>query len=194
MPKTIETIVYTFSELDSKAKEKAREWFRKASVSDTYYSEAVLEDAIAVAALMGLTITSKTIFWSGFWSQGDGASFSGQYNHIKGASKAILEYAPQDTRLYNIASHLESAGEMWLEITQGGHYSHEGTMDFEALDDNDAASVSKFNEAKEALRAFARWIYSELDKAYQFANSDESIDESMEANEYTFTADGKRFG
>lgn len=44
MPKTIETVVYTFDELDEKAKEKAREWWRRLGLESDWY-ESTYEDA-----------------------------------------------------------------------------------------------------------------------------------------------------
>lgn len=37
-------------------------------------------------------------------------------------------------------------------------------------------------------------FYSALEKEYEYLNSDESVDENIKANEYTFTESGKRFG
>jgi hypothetical protein len=46
----------------------------------------------------------------------------------------------------------------------------------------------------EALRDLARWLYRQLERAYDYAVSDASVDEPILANEYTFTAAGRRFG
>lgn len=44
MPKTIETVVYEFDELDEKAKEKAREWWRGFRLESDWY-DCTYEDA-----------------------------------------------------------------------------------------------------------------------------------------------------
>ena len=45
-----------------------------------------------------------------------------------------------------------------------------------------------------ALRDLAHWLYRALDREYEFQTSDETVDEGMSANGYTFTAEGRRFG
>ena len=46
----------------------------------------------------------------------------------------------------------------------------------------------------EALRDLARWLYRQLESEYDYLSSDEVVDETIAANEYTFTARGRRFG
>ena len=70
--------VYSFDELSEQAKEKAREWFR-AGTLDYEWWDGVFEDAKRVGALIGIGIDD--IRFSGFWSQGDGASLSGTYTY-----------------------------------------------------------------------------------------------------------------
>ena len=45
-----------------------------------------------------------------------------------------------------------------------------------------------------ALRDLADWLYRALEREYAFLTSDETVDEGMSANGYTFTAEGRRFG
>ena len=46
----------------------------------------------------------------------------------------------------------------------------------------------------EALRDLARWLYRQLQSEYDHLTSDESVEDCIIANEYTFTARGRRFG
>ncbi len=46
----------------------------------------------------------------------------------------------------------------------------------------------------EALRDLARWLYRQLEREWDYLNSDEAADQAILANGYTFTAEGKRFG
>lgn len=46
----------------------------------------------------------------------------------------------------------------------------------------------------EALRDLARWLYRQLEREYDYLSSDEVVDETISANEYTFTEAGRRFG
>ena len=46
----------------------------------------------------------------------------------------------------------------------------------------------------EAIRDLARWLYRQLQTEYDHLTSDETIEQSIIANEYTFTETGQRFG
>ena len=46
----------------------------------------------------------------------------------------------------------------------------------------------------EALRDLARWLYRQLEREYDYLTSDDTVDESIALNQYTFTAQGRRFG
>jgi len=45
-----------------------------------------------------------------------------------------------------------------------------------------------------ALRDLAHWLCRALERECGFQTADETIDEGMSANGYTFTAEGRRFG
>ena len=45
----------------------------------------------------------------------------------------------------------------------------------------------------EAMRNLARWLYHQLRSEYEHLTSDEAIDETLAANESTFTAAGEYF-
>ena len=49
-------------------------------------------------------------------------------------------------------------------------------------------------EVGEALRDLARWLYRQLQSEYDHLTSDEAVEDGIIANEYTFTAGGRRFG
>lgn len=46
----------------------------------------------------------------------------------------------------------------------------------------------------EAMRELARWLYRQLEREYEYLSSDETVDEAIAVNDYTFTEDGRRFG
>ena len=59
-----------------------------------------------------------------------------------------------------------------------------------------SATGSTVNSAivTEALRDLARWLYRQLEAEYDHLTSDETIEEGIIVNEYTFTEGGRRFG
>lgn len=228
MPRT-ETIVrqlYQYEELTDKAKEAAREWYREASAYDEFH-EFVYEHAVQCAKILGIEIADKTqnwvnvstgkkgvhtspaIFFSGFWSQGDGACFEGRYSFAANAAKLIRDHAPTDTDLHAIADALASLpyGEGWSARMKhtDHHYSHSGCMSVDSewrgpvadamgdeiteLPDNDLCDGEE--TIKRAMRDFADWIYRQLEAEYAYQNADEQVDDSIIANEYEFTETGE---
>jgi hypothetical protein len=88
MPRIVETTVFRLDELSDGAKEKARAWYREAASFDDWH-ECVFDDFEAVCAILGVRLKTRAvrlfgggtrqkpcIWFSGFWSQGDGASYA----------------------------------------------------------------------------------------------------------------------
>lgn len=194
----IQTEVYTFDELSDGAKEKARDWWREAALHDAWW-EGVFDDAKTIAALFGLDI--ERVFFSGFSSQGDGACFEGDYRYKKGGLAAVKAYAPLDTELHRIVKALqETQRRAFYKLTatakHRGHYNHSGCMAIDAyhVDDQWRDIDSLAEGIKESMRDFADWIYRQLEREYEYQNSDEQVDDIIRANQCTFTENGKRFG
>lgn len=202
MPRKITTTLYKFDELDPKAKAKARDWFREGNGTDSWW-EPTYEDASRVATLLGITLREDkhgklSIQFSGFSSQGDGASFEGTYTYKADALAAIQDYAPKDTRLHAIASSLQAAQDkaqnrIAFTITTQGNYCHSGSIFFE-LDatEEDCSTISReaAREVITALRSFADWIYAALEAENDYQNADSTVTENIILNEYEFTKDG----
>ncbi len=88
MPEIICTTVYQFPELSDAAKEKARSWYRELGPHDDWW-DAVYEDFERICEILGIrlkitpvrlmdggTRAKSCIWFSGFCSQGDGASYA----------------------------------------------------------------------------------------------------------------------
>lgn len=209
--RTIETTLYTFDELDESAKERAREWYRRGYEYDTEWYEFVYDDTNAIAEIIGIQIDTvavplmdgskrykPAISFSGFYSQGDGACFTGRYEYAKGSCKNIRSHAPLDTELHRIADELQAIQKrhfykLYSRITQSGNYCHARTMSVETFWDYSAdeyPSLEVQYEVEQLIRDFADWIYKQLQGEYEYQNSDEAIEESILANEYEFTENG----
>ena len=200
MTRTITKTLYQFDELADHAKEIARQWWRDLE-AQYWDSECVIADAVECARILGIEIdgtpNKPRVYWSGFWSQGDGASFTGRYAYVKGAAKAIREHAPQDTELHKIADALQEAQRrnfyrLEAVATQSGRYVHSHTMSVDVEDSNDSYRDigNAEDDVRDALRSFADWIYRQLEKEYEFNMSDENVDESIRINEYEFDETG----
>jgi hypothetical protein len=185
----------------------------------------VIDDAATVAEFLGLDINQtayKTmggetkyepaVYFSGFWSQGDGACVEGTWRASDVKVDKLKEYAPQDKELHRIVDGLaEIAKEYpdgYFKVRHSGRYSHSGCTAFdielpcEAFDEAEYGSPEhkrldeKMSNDEETLKELARdfmdWIYKQLGKEWDFQNSGEQVEESIRANEYEFLEDGAR--
>lgn len=228
MPRTIETTVYTFDELDERARERARDWYRQTADQDfsDFGAESVIDDAVRMAEIIGIEIETRpvqlmngkrrqdpVIYWRGFWSQGDGASFEGRYRYRKGALAKLLQEAPAthdgkpiegNTDLHEIARTLQAVQRRHfyrLEATirrsrYAGNSVHEMSVSIDVEDREGERVVPEDDQeaVADALRDFMRWIYRGLEQEWEYRNSDEVVDDEIRANEYTFDEDGNREG
>ncbi len=214
MPRIIETTVFTIDEISEAAKEKARIWYRDQGLHDEWY-DFVYEDFETICRILGITLKTSPVrlygggtrdkphlWFRGFWSQGDGASFEGSYAHAKGAAKAIRAHAPRDDELHRIADDLQEVQRrnfyrLNADIRQSGRYCHEYTMAIEVERDSPTwqpPTRGAEDTVTEAMRDLARWLYRQLRQEYEHQTSADAIDEIVAVNEWTFTADGSRFG
>lgn len=214
MPEIIQTTVYQLEELCDAAKEKARAWYRESAFDDDWYS-AVFADFENVAEILGIRFKTRAIrlcgggtrnepriHFTGFWSQGDGACFEGQYAHGRHAAAKIRQYAPMDTDLHEIADALQAIQrrnfyQLRADIRHRGRYTHEYCMEIAV--ERDSPTMQDMtrdadNIVAEALRELARWLYRQLERDYEYQISDECVDEAIAAKAYTFTDAGRRFG
>jgi hypothetical protein len=201
--------VYTYDELSDEAKEAARNWCRDGML---YYDwwDSIFEDAERVAGILGIefdvrhvplmngeTRPEPKIWFSGFWSQGDGACFDGAYRYAKGSTRRIREYAPQDSDLHRIADDLASVQRRFLyglvaRCSHSGRYCHSGSMSVSIKDDRD--NWRDIGDAEDvitdALRSFADWIYGQLAAENEWLMADEQAEDMIRANGYEFYEDG----
>lgn len=195
---TTVTDVYQYEELSDKAKEKARDWYLD---GQEFEFDFVIEDAKTIGLILGIEI-DKVLF-TGFSSQGDGACFEGTYKHKKDALKNIMEHAPKDLELHQIAKELEKLQsdnnfELSATVKQTDNrifrYYHENATYIEVFKDTeekwDYTETEK--EVAELLRDFMKWIYKSLEAENDYQQSKEYVEENIKANEYEFTIEGKR--
>ena len=209
MPEIIETTVFHFEELADAAKENARAWYRDGGFDYDWY-DTVYEDFQRIAEILGVRFKTRPvrlygggtrqeprIFFSGFWSQGDGASFECHYAYRNSAGAEIRSYAPQDATLHGIADTLQAVQrrnfyQLRAEASHRSHYYHEYCMAISV--ERDSPTYQDMTLDAEALRDLARWLYRQLEREYDYLTSDDVVDEAITANGYTFTESGRRFG
>lgn len=195
-----ETItLYRFNELSDEAKQRAIDQYRAGDPLDYDWWDSVYDDFLAIADRIGLDIDKRgrsghSIYFSGFWSQGDGASFEGDWSYRKGMLAAIKSYAPCDTELHRIVADMQELQrrhfyKLEARITASTRYH---SMIATSSVDGREASYDTDYEVKDVMEALAGWLYRQLEREYEYLMSDECIGETLDINEYEFLEDGTR--
>lgn len=201
MAKPVTVFVYSFSELDDKGKERARQWWRETAHLDCW-SDPVTDAFRECAAMLGWDVPDDGISWSGFWSQGDGASFTGEWRAEHCDVDKLRAHAPEDKELHGIAARLDAIAKRNPKgaaslVRISRHYCHSHTVDlsdaFADWETDAPMPAEDWQELRAAARALMDWLYSQLEKEHEYQHSDAAIADNMEANEFEFTADGRRF-
>lgn len=206
---------FSFDELDERAKQKAREAYTSGDYPGYEWWDYTYEDAVSMGNKIGIyidhtdrkTMSGKIIRepeiqFSGFCSQGDGASFEGEYRHAPDAVEKIKAEC-NDKELLRIASELtvlqltrrlKGLEFFSATITTRGNYSHSGTMNATIREEEYGEGYENTdddleNTVQQLMRDFANWIYKQLEAEYDHLTSDEYVDERLA--EESFDEDGE---
>jgi hypothetical protein len=130
MSKTIEVEIYKYGELSEQAQQKAREWYLEGMDYDWW--DSVYEMAIEDGKEKGFYIDK--IFFSGFSSQGDGASWVGQVD----VRQWLEENLPDSIGLSAWCQLIQEdvVSKHVKVVANNSHYCHESTMQFNDVEDN----------------------------------------------------------
>jgi hypothetical protein len=178
---------------------------------DHRWWDSTYDDFKQICEILGIELDKGEPSFSGFWSQGDGASWKGRYRACALDPKtyarvptydlapaAIREYAPQDEALHGIADELCLLARIYYpayaRVTRCSHnYAHENTMNvdhtepYDEFDDAErfAGEVTDALEValQDLFRDLARWLYKNLESEYEHLTGDEAVAETLEANE-----------
>jgi hypothetical protein len=158
--------IYTFDELDEKAKEKARDWYRQNYSDYPFLSEDMEEEAKQLLEDAGIITDDFKVYYSLSYCQGDGAMIE-----IKGKWKTY------DVR-----------------VTQSGMYYHYNSkniylQDSETGEDVEESIEDEFNQIYiDICQKLEKFGYQHM----EHDDSDDNVDENILASEYTFLLDGTR--
>ena len=177
--------------------------YRDVYLDSTVWSECVTEDFRQRMEAIGIEVDK--VYWSGFWSQGDGAMFEGKINDW---GKYLTHLGYTDPILIDCAEN------NWTYTwTHSGHYYHEYSVSYDdnihhpenpftsgywrgeasdedqfrgavwdaALEQHDLLALSE--KIQEDLRDHMRDLYRELEAEHDYLTSDEAVIEWMEAND-----------
>lgn len=218
MPVILQTTAYALTELPQTVRSRVLDNYRSFSVHDHWY-QSTYEWVDQAAQLLGITINrqrdknqqldpSPAIYFSGFYSQGDGACFEGHFSSPGNSTQIVAnvaQFSPEDIDLLNIAKRIQhllvhTDDQLTATLTHNRQrYSHPYTItiDAELVSENDetidatAPTSGIETELTDVLRHFMLWIYRQLQQEYEYLTSDEQISEALNTNGFLFTEFGE---
>ena len=187
---TTTTFVMDFSELNAEQKTSAIELVRdrERSCEDNFFAEGVIE-YYKETVLPEYGIDEAELQYSGFWSQGDGASIStDSVDAVK-----FLRKIKALTK-YRSIRHLLNEDDLAMSVERShSRYAHENTVSGyieSAYTDLTAKQETLVNELEELLtetiRELSRKLYRDLENAYEDQFTTKNITALIEGNEYQF--------
>ena len=199
---------YKIHELPKESKKTAIEEIKN---RDSFYNRGIDLDWLVEAEQDELEaefgLANVEISFSGFSSQGDGASFIG---HVEDIPKFIRAIGIDDDILDKAMNDLVDVYDLYIVRTDS-RYFHENTVSFEIeeMDDTELILMSPFGvgditidlndllgdiglEAKASawVKSKSKEIYRELEKAYEDEFSDEAVVEWADYMEIEFDEEG----
>ncbi len=193
---TIEKNLFDFNELLSEVQQKVIEKNFDINVDNEYWFEHIIENFKE-----NEYFDIKNVYFSGFWSQGDGAMF--EYNNIE--NKLFSEFLDTLKLTPLRRSIIEYNVYFYAKGTQRGLYYHENSClhqtDFGIDNFNWLRHERTYKALENILIDFEAYVieryedfctnlYSALEKEYNYQTSEEAIKESILSNEYQFEIDG----
>jgi hypothetical protein len=186
--------VYSIEDVknDEALKEKVLDKYHDINVVFDGWYVGVYEDWIE--DLKNYGFEDVKIYFSGFWSQGDGACFISKDINLT----LLAEKLNFSTREINIIKALQEQGYIYSELTHNSQYYHEYSTCFVIYDGYTRATwkrilkiVARLESAiKNLIIRLSKGIYRDLQKEYEYLTSENAILETLEINDYEFTEDG----
>ena len=198
-----ETIeIYKFEELSEEAQEKAIEKFYDLNIYEGWW-DSVYE--MYKKDETGFDIDK--IYFSGFWSQGDGAMFEGSPNedilnfitpgynnqqYQKDWSRVIKLIKNGDINIYG---SFKQHGRYYHSKSYSDNLETEFTNDWQYKNYSNIEDICEdiLYEIREHYEDICNKIYHSLEQEYEYYTSREAIEGSIIANEYEFTEDGEQY-
>jgi len=198
--RTETTNIYKFEELSKDSQNKAINGFRN---SEHYLSYDWWEYTIDYwkASLNLLGFKNTEVRFSGFWSQGDGASFTCDYINkeeiintiimsdlcsVSTAENYLKKFNNAESFLFEFHFCIEKSSSRYVhENTCFVNYENGGSEYWSNIADELTISI-------ESLRLIlCDKIYKDLKNEYEYLMSRAAIIEHIGANDYEFTSDGE---
>lgn len=178
---TIVRTLYHFDELTEKAKDKARDWYRNGALDYAWW-DCTYEDA----ARVGLEITGFDL------DRRKGVEGTLTMSLVE-SCKAILAEHGESCATHKLASDFLTA---FNRLDNEKDEAIRAMTDEEIDNEKETDIIEHFEVEVEALTeeyvyALREEYASILQREYEYLLSDECVDETIQANEYEFTEDGR---
>ena len=187
--RTIEKKIYSVDELEDKAFQKAYDSW---SASQEFFDEFIVDDLLE--ELKNLGVEDPKIRYSGFSSQGDGASFTGRIcdvgaflgRELTRHEKFVLEYSS----VRFVANSSRYYHENTVTTDFNFAYSHTFDNQLSKLERIACELESKINDKRVDICCE---FYRRLENDYNYQMSKESFKEYCESNETEFYNNGEQY-
>lgn len=203
--RTVETIIYNVEDLKKEELKELRdrvlEKHRDINVDYDGWYECIEEDFKEKLTSLGYDDIEAT--WSGFWSQGDGASFTGEIWISEDVLKRL--YPDHEELKQSIKNMIIDNVKINVVRNSYYRYVHSNTI-FAELDTYDLDYIledhprleDKVNKVLEIIEnninkeieQLSDDYYDDLRAYYYEMTSDDQVLETLEANDYEFLEDG----
>ena len=191
---TKEIDIYEFSDLSDHAKDNARE-----RLSNYEWHDPTIENLVTELEEKGF-LYSKISF-SGFWSQGDGASFTSECVDLSKILEKQTGYSDKERK--TLAACIDNGFIQCAIVRNDSRYSHKNTCstNFEHLFPGDIKVGSALDglldiferDIEDCRLNLCQCIYSSLENEYNHLQTDEYLNELCDINGYEFTAEGELY-
>lgn len=205
-------VTLSWGQVDSATKARLIEKWREVSVGSYMWDRDIVEDFATLCSRFGLCIYTSEVAWTGFWSQGDGASFVGYIKNLQrfltlttGSTKTyplVREVWESNTQIYDRKLDIR------IERDKGARYVHEYTMrcqiesDYsfkdnvphdcplrvaaaEVWDEQFAQELAELEDhVRVVARRLAKLLYRMLEQEYDFLTSDDVVWDALISNDY----------
>ncbi|WP_159477663.1 hypothetical protein [Dyadobacter sp. 3J3] len=207
--KKITITLYSFEELPQATQKQVTQKLSGINVDYTFWYEYSYEHFKKLCALLGVGVEAKSLHFNGFYAQGDGSCFGADVDIvglIEGIRSRVWTSSMPASELEMQAPDISPS--LFSLIKKGGIdisakiYSHSNGIGIEAgMDWNYDSSKNLSNIDKSFLdmeswfqktsKTLNDYLYRSLQAEYEFVTSEQSVAETITANEYLFTIDGE---
>lgn len=185
--------VYTFNELSKEAQQKALEDHRNINVEYWEWYHSVQDQMNELFDEYGFE--DVEMIFNGFYSQGDGASFTAKRIDIdkfltKTNAKDKYPY-PENALPYFLVKRIDTM--YYHENTCRVDWDWDNARD-EELSEEEREQIEKLASFMEEVRYdLSKKLYKDLQEEYEYLTGDDAVSDVLVTNEYEFLSNGERF-